>query len=89
MDIDDWRKRIDEIDTKILELLNERITCVTKIAEIKNQRGIPVFVAEREKKIMERLLKQNKGPLEEINIRNIFSMIFTESKRVQGKYCKE
>ena len=86
MDIDDWRRKIDKIDSDILKLLNERIMCVINIAAIKKQEGIPVYIAEREEKIIERLFKENNGPVEEDNIRNIFSVIFTESRRVQRKH---
>jgi len=89
MDIDDWRRKIDKIDSDILKLLNERIMCVINIAAIKKQEGIPVYIAEREEKIIERLFKENNGPIEEANIRNIFSMIFTESRRVQGKHFEQ
>ena len=89
MDIDDWRKKIDKIDSNILKLLNERIMCVIKIAVIKKQEDIPVYIAEREEKIIEKLFKENNGPIEEVNIRNIFSMIFTESRRVQSKHFEQ
>lgn len=89
MDIDDWRKRIDEIDSDILKLLNERIMCVINIAAIKKQKKMPVYQAEREDNIIKRLLEENNGPIEDLNIRNIFSMILTESRRVQRKYCEE
>ncbi|MFC1558422.1 chorismate mutase [candidate division KSB1 bacterium] len=89
MDIEDWRKRIDKIDSEILKLLNERIMCVINIAAIKKQEGIPVYIAEREEKIIEQLFKENDGPIEQVNIRNIFSMIFTESRRVQEKHFNQ
>jgi chorismate mutase len=88
MDIDDWRKEIDEIDKKILQLLNKRTKCVINIGKLKKQKGISLYSAKREDEILKLLLKQNKGPLEEINIRNIFEKIIDESKIIESKYCE-
>jgi len=88
MDIDNWRKKVDEINLKILELLNERTEYVIKIGKLKKQSGIPLYSAERENKIFETLSKVNKGPLEDKNIRNIFERIIDESRNIQRKYCE-
>ncbi|MFC1562487.1 chorismate mutase [candidate division KSB1 bacterium] len=88
MDIDDWREKIDEINIKILELLNERIEYVIKVGKMKKQKGLPLYSAERENEIFEMLFKANKGHLEEKNIRNIFERIIDESRDLQRKYCK-
>ncbi len=52
MDIDDWRKKIDEINLKILELLNERAEYVIEIGKLKKQSGAPLYSAERENKYL-------------------------------------
>jgi chorismate mutase len=88
MDIDDWREEIDEIDKKILQLLNKRTKCVINIGKLKKQKGISLYSAKREDEILKLLLKQNKGPLKEINIRNIFEKIIDESKIIESKYCE-
>ncbi len=43
MDISDWRKRIDEIDGQLAELLSERSRCVIEIGKIKRQQQLPVY----------------------------------------------
>ena len=35
MSVEDWRRKIDEIDRKLVELLNERSQCVLEIGRIK------------------------------------------------------
>ena len=87
MDIDDWRKNINEIDEKILRLLNERVKCVINIGKIKKQRGLPLYSAEREDEIFNLLLKENEGPLEEKSVKSLFKKIVDESKRIERKYC--
>ena len=39
MNIDDWRRRIDEIDRQLVTLLNERSRCAMEIGRIKQERS--------------------------------------------------
>ena len=50
MNISDWRQRMDEIDKKLVELLNERCKCALEIGHIKQQSNIPLVSAQRVKK---------------------------------------
>jgi len=63
MEVSDWRERIDTIDHRLLELLNERVECVLRLSPLKRQVGLPVFSPEREKAVIEELKKLNKGKL--------------------------
>jgi len=83
MNIDDWRKRIDEIDGQLAELLSERSRCVIEIGKIKRQQQLPVYDPQREKAIFERLAQNNRGPLENDALRRLFERILDESRRVE------
>ena len=83
MDIGHWRKRIDEIDTKLAELLGERSRCVIEIGKIKREHQLPVYDPEREKQILERVTRNNRGPLEDEALRRLFERIIDESRRVE------
>ena len=61
--LDDLRKRIDEIDSKLVSLLNERAGFVVEIGKLKSQTSTPVYAPDREKEVLEKVTKQNKGPL--------------------------
>ncbi|MBN2020508.1 MAG: prephenate dehydratase [Sedimentisphaerales bacterium] len=61
--LDDLRKRIDEIDTKLVDLLNERARVVIEIGKLKRQTSSPVYAPDREKEVFEKVAGQNKGPL--------------------------
>ena len=39
MDISDWRKKIDELDRKLVELLSQRAQAAHEIGKLKRQRG--------------------------------------------------
>ena len=83
MDISHWRKRIDEIDLELAKLLSERSNCVIEIGKIKRQKQLPVYDPEREKEILERLLRDNRGPLENEALKRLFERILDESRRVE------
>ena len=49
------RQRIDEIDEKIVSLLEERYDCVSNIAQIKKENNLPVFDTTREDTVLEKI----------------------------------
>ncbi len=69
------RATINNIDTKILKLINRRAKIVKKIGKIKISKGYNIYSPEREKEIIERLIKYNTGPITEDDIKDIFSII--------------
>jgi chorismate mutase / prephenate dehydratase len=77
MDLDQLRINIDEIDRKILELLNERYEYVHKVGKWKQNMSHEIYVPEREKKLLSRLEKINKGPLQTKALRAIYREIMS------------
>jgi chorismate mutase/prephenate dehydratase len=63
MSLEDFRKNIDQLDEKIIQLLNERIDVVLRIGEEKKSNGEEVYVPAREQAVFEKINKINKGPL--------------------------
>jgi chorismate mutase-like protein len=82
-DIDDWRIRIDMIDSKIVELLNERAKCAIAIGKIKAERGMRVHNPEREKIVLDRAKEHNLGPLDHGAVQRIFHQIIEECRRTE------
>lgn len=58
MDLLDLRKRIDEIDSKIIPLLIERMGISKEVAEYKVKNGMPVLNEKREKEILDNVRKK-------------------------------
>lgn len=83
MDIDHWRQQIDELDEKILKLLNKRAQCALEIGKIKKAGHIPVHDPEREKNIMKKLRETNPGPLTHDGVQRVFERIIDESRRLE------
>lgn len=63
MSLEELRKRIDEIDYQLVQLLNERARVVIEIGKLKNRTDRPVYSPEREKEVFAKIVQANKGPL--------------------------
>lgn len=79
------RKRIDNIDGKILELLNERIKLAIEIGKIKSERKEDIFAPVREKEIVSNLMRLNRGPIPDEFLSDIFHEILNASRSIQKK----
>ncbi len=77
------RKEIDEIDEKILSLLNERLSLGGEIGRIKKNKGDQVLDRSRENQILERLSELNRGPIKQNVLLHIFSEIMAASRELQ------
>jgi|SRR5579862_6856430 len=83
MTIDDWRRRIDEVDRKLVELLNERSECALEIGRLKHEAGLPLYQPEREHEVLANAERHNKGPLPDTAIRRVFERIVDEARSVE------
>ncbi len=77
--LDDLRKRIDEIDSQLIKLLNERAGVVVDIGKLKNRTGAPVYAPDREKEVLEKVARENKGPLPDKCIQAIWRELMSGS----------
>jgi len=83
MTIEEWRNKIDAIDSEILRLLNQRAECTSEIGLIKCQENLPVYAPEREAAILQRLAEENKGPMTQDGVRRVFERIIDESRKLE------
>jgi len=85
MKIDDWRRKIDAIDTAMLHLLNLRTELALEVGRLKGQAGLVLRVPEREREILTRMKSLNPGPLDGQAIETIYQVILDQSIRTQVK----
>ena len=81
--IQDWRKKIDEIDADLVRLLNERSRCAIEVGKLKRTAGLPVYQPSREREILDRVVRTNPGPLPDTAIRRLFERILDEARAVE------
>ncbi len=83
MDIADWRKKIDEVDRKLVELINQRAAAAREIGKLKNNTNLPIYEPEREKRIIENVKAANRGPLPDSEIQHVFERIIDVMRKLQ------
>ncbi len=77
MNLEDLRKKIDQIDAKLVELLNERAQIVIQIGKLKANG--PIYAPDREKKVLQRVSELNKGPLPDKTLQAIWRELMSGS----------
>lgn len=81
--VEDWRRKIDEIDRRLVDLLNERSRCVVEIGRIKQASGEALYQPDREKQVLDGVATANPGPLSGAAIRRLFERILDEARSVE------
>jgi chorismate mutase-like protein len=83
MDIADWRRKIDELDLKLVELLNQRARCAREIGRLKNNTDMPIYEPDREKVIFENVQRANRGPLPNRELTRIYERLIDVMRKLQ------
>jgi chorismate mutase len=83
MDIGEWRKKIDELDRHLVELLNARAMAAHEIGKLKRNTSMPIYEPEREKKIFENIFRANRGPLPNSELRQVYERIIDVMRNIQ------
>lgn len=79
----DCRRRIDEVDVRLLALLNERTRIVEEIGRIKHDMTLPIYEPKREDEVFRNVLTHNTGPLSAEAVKRVFERIIDEMRTVQ------
>ncbi len=79
----EFRDKIDELDERILEALNERAQCAIDVGIVKKEHGQRLFDPKREERVLRRLVEINGGPLANEAVQRLFERIIDESRRVE------
>jgi chorismate mutase len=82
--IADWRKKIDELDRKLVELINERAKCAKEIGRLKRNTEMPIYEPERERVIFQNIAKVNRGPLTDRALERIYERLIEAMRNLQG-----
>ena len=85
MTIHKLRKKIDELDKKILKFLNDRARASLEIGKVKQKEGQGIYSPHREKEILTRLKQLNKGSLTPEAIDAIYREIMSFSISLEKK----
>jgi chorismate mutase len=82
-DIEKWRRKIDEIDLKLVKLLNQRGECAIEIGKLKDKLKIEIYDPRREEDVIGNVQRQAHGPLSKEAVKRLFERIIDESRRAE------
>jgi chorismate mutase/prephenate dehydratase len=83
--LEDCRRRIDELDRELLRLLSDRARISLRVGELKAGDDAPIYVPDREAKVFENLEQLNEGPLADEALRHIWTEILSASRDLQRR----
>jgi chorismate mutase/prephenate dehydratase len=77
------RKAIDELDEKIVKLLNERTQHVLAIGDLKVAKGEEIYAPHREQLVFQKVCRINQGPVEDDSLKAIYREIMSSALSLQ------
>ena len=83
MDIAGWRLKIDELDRQLVRLINERARCADEIGKLKRNSSLPIYEPDRERIIFANIQRENRGPLTEVQLRQIYERLVDVMRQIQ------
>ncbi|MEC1720521.1 bifunctional 3-deoxy-7-phosphoheptulonate synthase/chorismate mutase [Schinkia azotoformans] len=83
VELETLRAQLDEVNLKLLELINKRGEIVQEIGKVKEKQGVNRFDPVRERHMLNLILENNNGPFENSTIQHIFKEIFKAGLEMQ------
>lgn len=83
--LEEQRKKIDCLDQKIVNLLEERMDVVRNIATIKAENELSVLDSSREKEVLNKVSSYVKHPEYQVPIVKLYEEIMSLSREFQTK----
>jgi len=83
MDISDWRRKIDEIDRQLVELISKRAQAAHEIGRLKRAARMPIYEPDRERTVFEKVRGGNPGPLSDVDLLRIYERIIDVMRKIQ------
>lgn len=77
MNLKELRQKIDELDRKIVQLLNDRTQLVLEIGKLKSKEGQATYAPDRETEIYQKIDEIAKGPLPKEAVKSIYREVMS------------
>ena len=84
MDLNDYRRQIDEIDTQLLALFGQRMEVAAGIAAYKKEHGLPVLDSSRERQKLLDIASKSPDAVKEYAV-SLYSLLFELSRGYQNR----
>ncbi|MCP3905128.1 MAG: prephenate dehydratase [Planctomycetes bacterium] len=78
-DLAELRRRIDDVDHRLVDALSERARLVSEVGRSKRATGYPIYAPHREREVLDRVQAANPGPLPNRVIESIYRELMSGS----------
>ena len=85
MDIAGWRRKLDRLDRKLVRMLNQRARAAQQIGRLKARTAMPIYEPRREQAVFENVLRANRGPFPDHELKRVFEQIIGVMRRLQRR----
>jgi chorismate mutase len=85
MEIEDWRRKIDELDEEIVKLISKRAEAAKAIGLAKRDKGLPVYEPKREQDVFAHVKAINPGPLGDLELIHVYERLMDVMRTLQRR----
>jgi chorismate mutase len=85
MEIEDWRKKIDQLDEQIVLLISERAAAAKAIGSLKRDSSLPVYEPQREQHVFTHVKTINPGPLDDAELLHVYERLMDVMRTLQRR----
>ncbi len=85
MSLKKLRHSIDQIDRKLLSLLNERAALTIRVGKLKKKKGGAIFDPTREREIYEKITRLNRGPLPKETVQAVYREVISGARALEKR----
>ena len=83
-ELQELRERIDEVDTQIVELLNQRAEVVVRVGKLKTASNSAIYAPDREQQVFDKIRAANRGPLPDRCLMAIYRELMSGSLALEN-----
>jgi len=77
--LESLRAKIDRVDKRLVDLLNERARLVVEVGSVKRGSDTPIYAPHREAQVLQRAIDANTGPLPDRTIEGVYRELMSGS----------
>ena len=85
VEIEDWRKKIDDLDEHIVHLISQRAHAAKQIGLLKAKADLPVYEPQREQDVFNHVKQINPGPLADAEMLDVYQRIIDVMRMLQRR----
>ncbi len=78
------RRSIDQIDSQIVTLINDRAKLALEVGRLKESDDRPIYVPTREEEVLAKVVSKSAGPLDDRCVRAVFRELISGSRSLEA-----